>query len=242
MSDTIFEDTRMQILLVEDDPVIGRELGLHWQQRGWHVFLRNTLAAASEAILSFRPDVIVLDLQLPDGDGLRWLETLRRRDRQLPVLVLTARDRVTDRVEGLKRGADDYLVKPFALEEVDARLEALKRRSELMDGERLQCGPLALFTAEGLAQVNGVALELLPREFEVLNLLAARSPRVVPKSAIVETLAERNLELGDTAAEVYVSRLRRKLSGMPLVIDTVRGFGYRLQVVEPGQAGSQEGP
>lgn len=219
----------MQILLVEDDPLIARELRLHWQERAWNVCCCDTLAGASEAIVSFHPDVIVLDLQLPDGDGLRWLDGLRRADRRIPVLVLTARDRVADRVEGLRRGADDYIVKPFAAEEVDARLEALHRRARLTEGERLQCGPLTLFPAEGVAHVNGVALELLPREFEVLGLLVSRSPRVVTKRAIVEALSDRNLELGEAAAEVYVSRLRRKLGGAAVTIETVRGFGYRLQ-------------
>lgn len=218
----------MRVLLVEDDAVIGRELCLQWQQRGWDVTHCETLAAGTEALAMQRPDVVVLDRQLPDGDGLRWLETLRRRDRQLPVLVLTARDRVADRVEGLRRGADDYLVKPFAADEVDARIEALYRRAQDAVGDQLQCGPLTLYPAEGSAYVDGVPLDLLPREVEVLSLLAARSPRVVSKGAIIETLAERNIELGETAAELYVSRLRRKLAGTPLLIETVRGFGYRL--------------
>lgn len=220
----------MQLLLVEDDAVIGRELCLHWQQRGWAVRHCTTLAAATEAVATLRPDVLVLDLQLPDGDGLRWLETLRRRDRQLPVLVLTARDRVVDRVEGLRRGADDYLVKPFAAEEVDARVEALYRRTQGSDDGKLHCGPLVIVPAEGVAAVDGAPLDLLPREVEVLAMLAARSPRVVSKPAIIEALAGRNIELGDSAAELYVSRLRRKLAGTPVAIETVRGFGYRLVV------------
>jgi DNA-binding response OmpR family regulator len=224
----------MLILLIEDDATIGRELLLHWQQRGWNVCLRDTLAGASTALAELHPAVIVLDLQLPDGDGLKWLEALRRRDRRVPVLVLTARDRIADRVEGLQRGADDYLVKPFAAEEVDARLEALQRRAAMAEGARVQCGPITLFGEEGRALLEGRELDLLPREFEVLSLLISRSPRVVPKSAIVQSLSERNLELGDTAAEVYVSRLRRKLSGSTVGIETVRGFGYRLLVRESG--------
>ncbi len=222
----------MQVVLVEDDAMIGRELCIHWQQRGWSVRHCQTLAAATDAISALRPDVVVLDRQLPDGDGLRWLETLRRRDRQLPVLVLTARDRVVDRVEGLRRGADDYLVKPFAAEEVDARIEALYRRTQGSDDGQLHHGPLMIRPAEGVAAVDGVPLDLLPREVEVLAMLAARSPRVVSKPAIIEALAERNIELGDSAAELYVSRLRRKLAGTPVAIETVRGFGYRLVVVE----------
>ena len=218
----------MQILLIEDDTTISRELVLRWQSRDWAVRACETLAQADAATAGLVADLIVLDLQLPDGDGLDWLERLRHRDRQTPVLALTARDRVSDRVEGLRRGADDYLVKPFAADELDARVEALQRRAASAKGERAQCGPLVWLRDEGQAMLDGQPLELLPREFEVLGLLICRSPRLVAKRVIVDALAERNLELGDSAVEVYVSRLRRKLAGSGLAIQTVRGFGYRL--------------
>lgn len=218
----------MQLLLIEDDKTINRELALRWQARGWTVRACETLAGADACIGSMEADLIVLDLQLPDGDGLDWLERLRRRDRHTPVLALTARDRVSDRVEGLRRGADDYLVKPFAAEELDARVEALQRRSASGQGERLRCGPLVWLRDEGRVLLDGQPLELLPREFEVLGLLIGRSPRLLAKRAIVDALAERNLEVGDSAVEVYVSRLRRKLAGSGVGIETARGFGYRL--------------
>lgn len=216
----------MQILLIEDDPTIARELALRWRDSGWSLTNCGTLAAASQALPG--ADLVVLDLQLPDGDGLEWLKRLRASDRNLPVLVLTARDTVSDRVAGLRCGADDYLVKPFSVEELDARVEVLQRRACMQHGLQAQFGPLVWLQDEGTAVLHGQLLSLQPREFEVLGLLVRRAPRVVAKRLLIDALAERNLEVGDSAAEVYVSRLRRKLTGSALAIQTVRGFGYRL--------------
>lgn len=221
----------LELLLVEDDSIISRELVLRWRARGWSVRACGTLREAEAAWTTAQADLVVLDLNLPDGDGLDWLGSLRARGHQTPVLALTARDRVVDRVEGLRRGADDYLVKPFSVDELDARVEALQRRTagaQGARGERAQCGPLVWLRAEGQALLDGKPLELLPREFEVLGLLIRRSPRLVAKRLIVDTLAERNIEVGDSAVEVYVSRLRRKLAGSGVGIQTSRGFGYRL--------------
>jgi len=222
----------MRLLLVEDDAVIARELLLRWQLRGWIVPHCATLAATDE-MLARGPEggsveLVVLDLGLPDGDGLLWLQRFRRRDRLTPVIVLTARDRVSDRVLGLRSGADDYLVKPFAVDELDARIEALQRRGQTSRGELLHYGRLSWLGEEGHACVDGRALDLLPREFEVLGLLIRRAPRLVPKRVLIDALAQRNQELGDSAAELYVSRLRRKLSGSGTTIRTMRGFGYML--------------
>jgi len=225
----------MHLLLVEDDDTIARELLLRWHAIGWEMTACTTLAQAQQAVEQKAPDVIVLDLQLPDGDGLDWLSRLRRAPApaHAPVLILTARDRISDRVEGLRRGADDYLVKPFAPEELDARLDVIRRRLGRDKGQLLRFGPMLWSRDDGVARVDGVPLELLPREFEVLGLLMRRAPALVPKRVIVDTLAERNEEVGDAAVEVYVSRLRRKLAGTGLGIQTSRGFGYRL-VVEAG--------
>jgi len=229
----------MQILLIEDDATIARELAWRWGNRGWSVLPCATLAQAEAPAGQLQPDVVVLDLHLPDGDGLEWLGRLRRRDRHTPVIALTARDGVTDRVEGLRRGADDYLVKPFSADELDARIEALVRRSGANRGERLQCGPLAWLGGEGRAFVGSQPLELQPREFEVLGLLVQRCPRLVARRVIVEALAERNLDLNDSAVDVYISRLRRKLAGSGVGIVTVRGFGYRLETAgEPATPGA----
>jgi len=223
----------MHILLIEDDPQIGRELELRWGTKGWTVTLCPNLMAADQRARAHVHDLVVLDRQLPDGDGLDWLRRWRPRDPTVPVLVLTARDQVADRVVGLQSGADDYLVKPFAPSELDARIEALLRRSEREREGRLQFGPLLWLRDEARVLVAGVELDLHPREFEVLGLLISRAPRLVAKRVIVDALAEKNIEVSDSAAEVYVSRLRKKLVTGDVVIDTVRGFGYRLIAVDP---------
>lgn len=231
----------MRLLLVEDDALIARELTLRWRSRGWVVQSCDSLAVADQAFAQSLDaggfDLIVLDLGLPDGDGVDWLERLRRRDRLTPVLVLTARDRVADRVRGLHSGADDYLVKPFAADELDARVEALRRRAQTSRGELLHYGGVTWLGDAGHAYVGDRALELFPREFEVLGLLIRRAPRLVSKRALIEALTERNLELGDGAAELYVSRLRRKLVGSGTTIRTMRGFGYFLALDTDAGAG-----
>jgi DNA-binding response OmpR family regulator len=229
----------MRVLLIEDDTAIRRELMLRWRARGWMVHACAKLSAAEEALANEAAqgfELIVLDLGLPDGDGLLWLQRLRERDRLTPTLVLTARDRVADRVQGLRSGADDYLVKPFASEELDARLEVLTRRAQVARGDLLHYGRLSWRGSAGRAYVDDEPLELLPREFEVLGVLLARAPRLVPKRVLIDALAERNLDVGDSAAEVYVSRLRRKLAGSGTAIRTMRGFGYLLVLDNEGGA------
>jgi DNA-binding response OmpR family regulator len=222
----------MRLLLIEDDALIMRELLLRWRPRGWVVTPCETLAQADAATADDGQhggfDLIVLDLGLPDGDGIDWLQRWRQRDRNTPVLVLTARDQVADRVRGLRSGADDYLVKPFAVDELDARVEALQRRSERANGQLLHYGRITWMADRGRAYIDSSALDLSPREFEVLGLLMRRAPQLVPKRTLVEALAERNLDVGDGAVEVYVSRLRRKLADSGATIRAMRGFGYLL--------------
>lgn len=227
----------MRLLLVEDDGVIARELGLRWQRWGWAVEAVSTLEAATTRFAQGGFDIVVLDLGLPDGDGLDWLVQLRQHDRQVPVLVLTARALVADRVRGLRMGADDYLIKPFAVDELDARIEVLSRRARAVQSDRCQFGALAWVGSEGSAYVDRRRLDLSPREFEVLGLLIQRAPRLVPKRTLIDALAERNLEMGDSATEVYVSRLRRKLEGSGTVIRTLRGFGYVMELAD-GRTGA----
>jgi len=219
----------MRMLLIEDDPTIAHELALRWQQRGWQLQAVTTLAAARGATaVPGLFDLVMLDRGLPDGDGLDLLAELRRGDSQTPVLVLTARDQVADRVQGLRQGADDYLVKPFDAEELEARVESLLRRTAKAPGHRLSFGDLHWLGDEGRACLGEQTLELSPREFEVLGLLVRRAPRLLPKRALIEALAARNLEINDSAAEVYISRLRRRLTGSNVQIRTLRGFGYLL--------------
>lgn len=232
------------ILLVEDDRTIRTELELHWQRLGgWRVQTCARLSELPEALARSAPDVIVLDRQLPDGNALDWLDGWRQKDPHTSVIILTAMDRVMDRVEGLRRGADDYLVKPFAPEELDARIVSLLRRTGATQGTRLQFGPLLWLQEQGEVRVDGVVLELHPRELEVLGLLIRRAPRLVPRRVLVDALAERNLELTDAAVDVYISRLRRKLAGRGVEIVTARGFGYRLDMSTAGgnETGGDDG-
>jgi len=228
---TTARDDALRLLLVEDDTAIARELALRWRERGWIVEIASTLAAA-EAARAAPLGIVVLDLGLPDGDGLDWLARLRRDDAVTPVIVLTARDAVAERVRGLRGGADDYLSKPFSPDELDARIEGLARRARVERGDAAHYGSLTWLKREGRAYVTGRELDLSPREFEVLGLLVTRAPRLVPKRILTDALAERNLEVGDSAAEVYVSRLRKKLDGSGIYIRTLRGFGYHL-ALEP---------
>ena len=222
----------MRLMLIEDDALIARELALHWRSQGWVPDLCTTLAEAQNALEHSAEtggfEFIVLDLGLPDGDGLQWLAQFRARDRLTPVLVLSARGQVLERVLGLQTGADDYLVKPFAVNELDARVAALRRRGQLTRGELLHFGRLSWLGGEGVAYSNGQALELSPREFEVLGLLIGRAPRLLAKRHLMEALAERDFEASENAVETYISRLRRKLIGSGTAIRTMRGFGYML--------------
>ncbi|NBW44262.1 MAG: DNA-binding response regulator [Betaproteobacteria bacterium] len=222
----------MRLMLIEDDALIARELALHWRSQGWVPDLCTTLAEAQNALEHSAEtggfELIVLDLGLPDGDGLQWLAQFRARDRLTPVLVLSARGQVSERVLGLQTGADDYLVKPFAVNELDARVAALRRRGQLTRGELLHFGRLSWLGGEGVAYSNGQVLELSPREFEVLGLLIGRAPRLLAKRHLMEALAERDFEASENAVETYISRLRRKLIGSGTAIRTMRGFGYML--------------
>jgi len=222
----------MRLMLIEDDALIARELALHWRSHGWVPDLCKTLAEAQIALEHSAEtggfELIVLDLGLPDGDGLQWLAQFRARDRLTPILVLSARGQVSERVLGLQTGADDYLVKPFAVNELDARVAALRRRGQLTRGELLHFGRLSWLGGEGVAYSNGQALELSPREFEVLGLLIGRAPRLLAKRHLMEALAERDFEASENAVETYISRLRRKLIGSGTSIRTMRGFGYML--------------
>jgi two-component system OmpR family response regulator len=182
------------------------------------------LAAAQEHF-----DLLILDIGLPGMDGFEVLRRLRAKAERIPVLLLTARDAVDDRVHGLDLGADDYVAKPFAMSELAARVRALMRRSQAQAGPNVVHGPLLLDTAARRAFLNGSPLELAGREWAVLEVLLARVERVVSKDAIIQAVANWGDELSSNAIEVYVSRLRAKLEPAGISIRTVRGFGYMLE-------------
>ena len=223
----------MRLLLIEDDPAIARELKLRWQEGEWLVSHVQRLALADAALAREAFDQILLDLGMPDGDGLEWLKALRRRDARVPVMVLTARDRVAERVGGLRAGADDYLVKPYAADELDARIAVLLRRTHPDLDRVIRFGNVSVLADGFGAWVDGQVFELAPREFEVLRLLISRAPRLVPKRSIVDALSLSNQEINDSAAELYVSRLRKRLEGSGVEIRTMRGVGYQLAVAVP---------
>jgi two-component system copper resistance phosphate regulon response regulator CusR len=176
--------------------------------------------------LSF--DLVVLDLMMPHVDGTQVLKSLKGRAQKPRILVLSARDQVQDRVDALNLGADDYLVKPFAFEELLARLLALGRRSFTEASPELRCGRLMLDTATQLARVDDTVLTLTPKEYALLDLLVRRKGHVMSRAVIFEQLYESDSMASDTVIEVLMSTLRAKLSraGLPDLIETRRGFGY----------------
>ncbi len=216
-----------QILVVEDDPDLRRTLRDALTAAGYAVDTAPDGQAAVTALAARGYALMVLDLGLPHMDGLDVLRRLRGSDNPMPVLVLTARDGVEHRVLGLRLGADDYLAKPFALEELEARVAALIRRVS-GGAQALINGPLHVIPGQ-LAKLRGAPLALPPRELDVLTALMQRPGHVVQKARLGQDLADRDGSVGDNAVEVYVHRLRRKLEKEGFVIRTVHGVGYVLE-------------
>lgn len=218
----------MRILLIEDDPALRSGLCEALRREAYGVDAFGQGLAGLQALRSAEYDLAVIDLGLPDIDGLMLLRQMRAAGMSLPVLLLTARAEWADRVAGLDEGADDYLGKPFVLPELLARLRALARRRTLAQTARLQLGPLCLDTSQQQATLGGAALALTPREWAVLLELAQCSPRIVPKRKLSQSLSRWDRDVSANAVETQVSRLRHKLAGGDLRLETVRGIGYRL--------------
>lgn len=216
----------MRVLVVEDDAQIGDGLKMGLEQLGfvadWFRDGKQGLAALSAAPY----DAVVLDLGLPGMDGMDILSAWRRGGQDVPVLVLTARDALADRVGGLDAGADDYLVKPFALAEVAARLRALHRRRHGQGHPELRHGRLCLDPVARAATLDGAPLELTARELALLELLLSHKGRVLPRELIEDKLYGWGQELESNAVEVHVHHLRKKLGST--FIRTLRGVGYTL--------------
>jgi DNA-binding response OmpR family regulator len=220
----------MRLLLVEDNERFAVLLKRGLAAAG---FVADVLPKAEHAIAMLRAsrfDIVVLDLGLPDADGLEVLGEMRQREDATPVLILTARGSLQDRVTGLQHGADDYLVKPFALEELIARLQALLRRPGNLLGVALKLGNITLDTTARQALVDGEPLFLSAREVAVLEQLLRRSGRVVSKALLADDLYGLSQEIGSNAVEVYVHRLRKHLvdAGASVQIHTLRGVGYLI--------------
>jgi two-component system, OmpR family, response regulator len=219
----------MRILLVEDSVPLSRTVAEAFRAKGHAVDALSTGEDADAALRTQPYDVVILDLGLPDVDGTEVLRRMRSRRSRVPVLVLTARGEVYDRVAGLNLGADDYLAKPFALEELEARAAALMRRGVGGSNAVLAHGRLRLDTAGRVATVDGVALELPRRELALLEALLLRTGQVVSKQALFEGLFDVDSEAGLNAVEIYVHRLRKKVEPAGLRIRTIRGLGYLLE-------------
>lgn len=217
----------MRILLVEDDDLLGSAVRDHLSAHGHAVDWMTRIASAIEARATTPYDLVLLDLNLPDGNGLGFLRSLRKARDSVPVIILTAMDQLTTRIEGLNAGADDYLIKPFDLGELVARVSAVARRYVGNPNPLLVVGPLRIDHARRTASVDGRALDLTSREWAILERLARYPGIVVSRSQLEDTLFEFGSEVESNAIEVYVSRLRKKIGHE--LIQTSRGMGYRLE-------------
>jgi two-component system, OmpR family, response regulator len=216
----------MRVLLIEDEPHIGSAVQEHVRTAGHAVDWVQQIGAADDAVRAVPYDALLLDLHLPDGRGLDFLKKLRRQGDAVAVVILTARDQVSDRIEGLKAGADDYLVKPFDLDELNARLQAVARRYQGNAIPTIHLGPVELEPEARVARLAGAVVEVTAREWAVLDVLVRRPNATVTKEAIEEALYAFGSEIESNAIEVHVSRIRRKFGRD--FIRTVRGLGYSL--------------
>ncbi len=221
-------ELNMHVLLVEDDLVLADGIARILRGHSMVVDVVNTGDDADRALSSREMSVVVLDIGLPGIDGFEVVRRLRSRGSTVPVLLLTARDDIQDRVRGLEIGADDYLVKPFAAPELVARLKALVRRSNPRPVD-LQIGRLQLDPFARRATVDGQVIELSSREWAVLEYLMQNAARVVSKHQIIDAILPWGEEVTLNAVEVYVSRIRSKIASAGLSIKTIRGFGYMLE-------------
>ena len=220
----------MRILVVEDDALVADAILRGLEKAGYAVDRVDSAERAATALDAESFDLAVVDIGLPGADGLALLQRMRRGGVALPVLILTARDGLDDRVAGLDAGADDYVTKPFDLPELAARVRALARRRAGQAQPTIEVGPLVFDTIGREVRVNGQRLALSVRELSVLEMLMARVGRVVTKRQIVNSLSAWDADFSENAVEVYVYRLRKRLEGTGASIQTVRGFGYLLDV------------
>jgi len=225
----------MRVLVVEDDPTLADLVARALREDRYAVDTVATVAAASEAVAVNDYDVVVLDLGLPDGDGLDICRVVRRERRDSRVIVLTARDTVDDKVAGLDEGADDYIVKPFDVPELLARVRAVLRRPASAGPTVLEVGDVRLDPAAHRVWRAGVLIPLTAREFAVLHHLLARPGQVVRRVDILEHVWDNNYDGLSNVVDVHVASLRRKLSlpDQPAPIDTVRGVGYVYRADDP---------
>lgn len=235
----------MRLLLVEDDVMVASGIKLGLSDAGYAVDWVGSAERALEVTRAEAFDLAVVDVGLPRMDGLALTQRLRKDGHTMPVLILTARDALQDRVRGLDMGADDYMIKPFELPELLARLRALLRRSQAATSAILTFGPLELDTAQRLACIRPIAsaqtdnggqvlpalpIELGPREWTVMEYLLLQAPKPANKDKLLQALTGWDKEITPNAVEVYISRLRGKLEPHGIALRSIRGFGYRLEL------------
>lgn len=216
----------MRLLVVEDEQGLADAVADHLRAANHVVDIARTLEDAQAADRVAQYDLILLDLHLPDGDGLALVRDLRNRSVSTPVLIATARDRIMERIEGLEAGADDYLVKPYDLDEMLARITAILRRADSSRASQRKFGPICVVPSAKTVYLDGQLVSLTPKEWAILDRLSRRPGITVAKAEFEEALYGFGREVESNAIEAHVSRLRAKLGRS--VIETVRGFGYRM--------------
>jgi DNA-binding response OmpR family regulator len=228
----------MRILLVEDDRKAAQLLARGLTEEGFIVDLAHSAESADEQAAAVDYDLVILDWMLPGQAGLDWCQQLRQQGGQVPVLMLTARDALQERIKGLNAGADDYLTKPFAFEELLARARALLRRSEFTRPAVLSVAELLLDPSTQTVTRDGANIDLTRKEYAILEVLMRRSGGIVSRSRLAEQVWKADLVGIDNLIDVHVGNLRRKIDrpGLPTLIQTVRGRGFQL--VAPGAPGS----
>jgi DNA-binding response OmpR family regulator len=219
----------MRLLLVEDDVMVASGIKLGLCNAGYAVDWVGSAERALEAVQGNTFDAAVVDIGLPHMNGLALTQALRQAGRTFPVLILTARDALQDRVQGLDLGADDYMLKPFELPELLARLRALLRRSQAATSAVLAFGPVEMDTAQRRVLAGGQPMDLGPREWTVLEYLLLEAPKPAAKDKLLAALTGWDKEITPNAIEVYISRLRGKLEPHGVALRAIRGFGYRLE-------------
>jgi len=220
----------MRVLLVEDNRSLADWIARALRQSGMVVDSMHDGVHADHVLVTQSYDIVLLDLTLPRMDGITVLRNLRSRGSRVPVLVLTVKNNIEDRVIGLDAGADDYLAKPFDLSELEARIRALVRRAQGVVRNEITVGSLSYELAGRCFRVAGQALELAPREHSVLELLIAHANTPVSKQVLSNHIVALDVSLSVEAIEIYVHRLRRKIEGSGAHIRTLRGLGYMLEV------------
>ncbi len=230
----------VRVLVVDDEPGIRELLATVLGEQGWEVRTAGTGRSAVDEALAFCPELVVLDIVLPDFDGLRVLERIRAAVPGARVLFLTANDAVEDRIAGITAGGDDYVTKPFSVDEVVARLHGLLRRvgwEAIVEDEVLRVGALELIPDRHLVRRDGVDIRLTAREFDLLRYLMRNADRVLSKEQILERVWEYDFGRESNLVELYISYLRRKVDdGRPPMIHTIRRVGYVLRATESASA------